>query len=103
VNPADAAVSVAAEDGAADATAIAIEMQTVREAPAQPRNSRTAGAAMLHAATLQAPTQTVRPPQSSTKAPRLAKALPAPMEAAAGAVGAAAVAGAEETGRQAML
>jgi hypothetical protein len=66
-NPADAAASVAAEDGAADATAIGTAMLNVREAPTQQRNSRTAGAAMfhtamLHAATLETPTQTVRPP-----------------------------------------
>ena len=88
-------VSVAAEDGAADATATA--MPSVREAPTQRQSSRTVGAARPETTT-----QTVRRPESSTMARRLARALPAPMEAAAGADVADGVAGAAHPARQAI-
>ena len=88
---------VAAEDGAADATAIATAMPSVREAPTQRQSSRTVGAARPETTT-----PTVRPPESSTKAPRLARALPAPMEAAAGGDGGDGVAGAAHPARQAI-
>jgi len=94
-NLADAEASVAAEDGAADATAIATK--TVREAPTQLRSSRTVGAVRPETTT-----PTVWPPESSTRAPRLARALPAPMEAAAGADVADGVAGAAHLARQAI-